>query len=129
MNTFLDILPFQYIENLDNLKRLLQLKLNDHMIEKIEKLDHLTHLRELHLAKNKITKIEGLDCLVRLQVLNLSGNLIEHLPPGVFKKLKELQAFHVAHNQLTSVSRESSIRELFSILKIVLNLHCLQKPT
>lgn len=74
------------------------------MIEKIEKLDSLTQLRELHLANNCIPKIEGLDCLVHLTVLNLNGNLIETLPAPVFKKLKELQTFHVAHNKLGSVS-------------------------
>ena len=74
------------------------------MIEKIEKLDHLTQLRELHLANNCIPKIEGLDCLVHLTVLNLNGNLIETLPAPVFKKLKELQTFHIAHNRIGSVS-------------------------
>ena len=76
------------------------------MIEKIEKLDHLTQLRELHLANNCIPKIEGLDCLVHLTVLNLNGNLIETLPAPVFKKLKELQAFHIAHNRIGSVSTQ-----------------------
>lgn len=76
------------------------------MIEKIEKLDHLTQLRELHLANNCIPKIEGLDCLVHLTVLNLNGNLIETLPAPVFKKLKELQAFHIAHNRIGSVSAQ-----------------------
>ena len=102
------LLFFQYIENLENLKKLLQLTLNNHMIEKIEKLDHLTQLRELHLANNCIPKIEGLDCLVHLTVLNLNGNLIETLPAPVFKKLKELQAFHVAHNRIGSVSIHSN---------------------
>lgn len=74
------------------------------MIEKIEKLDHLTPLRELHLANNCISKIEGVDCLVHLTVLNLNGNLIETLPAPVFKKLRELQAFHIANNRLASVS-------------------------
>ena len=74
------------------------------MIEKIERLDHLTQLRELHLANNCIPKIEGLDCLVHLTVLNLNGNLIENLPAPLFKKLRELQAFHIAHNKLGSVS-------------------------
>jgi len=78
------------------------------MIEKIEKLDHLTQLRELHLANNCIPKIEGLDCLVHLTVLNLNGNLIETLPAPVFKKLKELQAFHIAHNRIGSVSIHSN---------------------
>lgn len=77
------------------------------MIEKIEKLDHMTQLRELHLANNCIPKIEGLDCLVHLTVLNLNGNLIETLPASVFKKLKELQAFHIAHNRIGSVSTQS----------------------
>ena len=80
------------------------LNLNNHMIEKIERLDNLTQLRELHLASNCISKIEGLDCLVHLTVLNLSGNLIESLPSSLFKKLRELQVFHIAHNKLGSVS-------------------------
>ena len=80
------------------------LNLNNHMIEKIERLDNLTQLRELHLASNCISKIEGLDCLVRLTVLNLSGNLIESLPSSLFKKLRELRVFHIAHNKLGSVS-------------------------
>ena len=74
------------------------------MIEKIERLDNLTQLRELHLASNCISKIEGLDCLVHLTVLNLSGNLIESLPSSLFKKLRELQVFHITHNKLGSVS-------------------------
>jgi len=77
------------------------------MIEKIEKLDHLTQLRELHLANNCISKIEGLDCLVHLSVLNLNGNSIETLPAPVFKKLKELQTFHIAHNRIGSVSTQT----------------------
>ena len=94
----------QYIENLENMRKLLQLNLNNHMIEKIEKLDHLTQLRELHLANNCISKIEGLDFLVHLTVLNLNGNMIKNLPAPLFKKLRELQSFHIAHNRLASVS-------------------------
>ena len=94
----------QYIENLENLRKLLHLNLNNHMIEKIEKLDHLTQLRELHLANNCIPRIEGLDFLVHLTVLNLNGNMIETLPGPLFKKLRELQTFHIAHNKLGSVS-------------------------
>ena len=92
---------------MENLKKLLHLNLNYHMIEKIEKLDHLTQLRELHLANNCIPKIEGLDCLVHLTVLNLNGNLIETLPAQVFKKLKELQSFHIARNRIGSVSKQT----------------------
>lgn len=99
------LFPFQYIENLENLRKLLHLNLNNHMIEKMEKLDHLTQLRELHLANNCISKIEGLDLLVHLTVLNLNRNLIKSLPAPLFKKLRELQKFHIAHNQLGSVSK------------------------
>ncbi|KAJ7378122.1 hypothetical protein OS493_024787 [Desmophyllum pertusum] len=102
----------KYIENLENLRKLLHLTLNNHMIEKIEKLDHLTQLRELHLANNCIPKIEGVDCLVHLTVLNLNGNLIETLPAPVFKKLKELQAFHIAHNRLGSHIEVTKLRPL-----------------
>ena len=90
------------------------------MIEKIEKLDHLTPLRELHLANNCISKIEGVDCLVHLTVLNLNGNLIETLPAPVFKKLRELQAFHIANNRLASVSSIEPFINLMSRLYVFL---------
>jgi len=102
----------KYIENLENLRKLLQLNLNNHMIEKIEKLDHLTQLRELHLANNGISKIEGLDFLVHLTVLNLSGNMIEYLPAPLFKKLRELQSFLIAHNRLASLIEVTKLRPL-----------------
>ena len=100
---------FQYLENLDGLKKLRVLSVSNHMVEKMEKLDKLTQLRELDLSYNCISKIEGLDSLVHLQVLNLSGNGIEHIPAGLFKKLREVQAFHIAHNRLDSVSMCSEV--------------------
>lgn len=95
---------FQYIENLENLPKLQVLHISNHTISKIEKLDKLTQLRELNLAKNNISKIEGLENLTRLQKLNLSRNEITHLPGGLMRKLKELQVFYIAHNNIESVS-------------------------
>ena len=94
---------FQYIENLDRLKRLQVLILSNNIIEKIEKLDKLLKLRELDLSNNCIVKIEGLENLTNLQVLNVSGNLIEHIPIWMGKRLKSLRAFHIGRNRLESV--------------------------
>jgi len=86
------------------------------MIEKIERLDKLIQLRELNLSKNKISKIEGLENLTRLQKLNLSSNDIKSLPSGLFRKLRELQVFYIAHNKIESVS--TNRRYNVTIMKI-----------
>ena len=97
------LFSFQYIENLDRMKRLQVLILSNNIIEKIEKLDKLLKLKELNLSMNCITKIEGLENLTNLQLLNLTGNLIEHIPIWIGKRLKSLRAFHIGRNKLESV--------------------------
>ena len=94
---------FQYIENLDRMKRLQVLNLSNNIIERVEKLDKLLKLKELNLSMNCITKIEGLENLTNLQLLNLTGNLIEHIPIWIGKRLKSLRAFHIGRNKLESV--------------------------
>ena len=97
-------LCFQYIENLEKLKKLRALNLGHNMIEKIEKLEKLPRLQELNLEDNNIKKIEGIETLGNLQTLNLSGNNLETLPAPVFRRLQRIQDLRLANNKLTSVS-------------------------
>lgn len=95
---------WQYIENLDKLKKLQQLNLSNNMIEKMERLDKCLKLRELNLSYNLLTKIEGLENLMYLQVLNLTGNKIQHIPVWLAKRLRALRTLHLGKNNLQSVS-------------------------
>lgn len=97
-------LLFQYIENLEKLKKLYTLNLSCNIIEKLEKLDKLTRLRDLNLSYNNISKLENLETLTNLHVLNVTGNQIENIPIWVGKKLKALKVFKIAKNQLRTVS-------------------------
>ena len=98
------LLWFQYIENLDKLRKLQVLNLSNNMIERIEKLDKLVRLRELNIAHNCISRLEGIEHLMGLQVLNVSGNDIEHIPAWLPKKLQSLRTFRISDNKLASVS-------------------------
>ena len=95
---------WQYIENLDKLKKLQQLNLSNNMIEKMERLDKCLKLRELNLSYNLLTKIEGLENLMYLQVLNLTGNKIQHIPVWLAKRLRALRTLHLGKNNLQSVN-------------------------
>ena len=115
---YISLFVFQYIENLDRMKRLQVLNLSNNIIERVEKLDKLLKLKELNLSMNCITKIEGLENLTNLQLLNLTGNLIEHIPIWIGKRLKSLRAFHIGRNKLESV-RMRSVEAVFEC-KIVI---------
>ena len=65
------------IDNLNGLKMLTKLQLDNNNISKIENISHLVNLTWLDLSFNKITKIEGLDKLDKLVDLSLFNNQIQ----------------------------------------------------
>ncbi|KAM3923023.1 leucine-rich repeat-containing protein 46 [Leptodactylus fuscus] len=67
------------LKNLEMVKEVQSLYLQENQIKNIENVDVLKNLRFLNLSWNKVEKIQNLWCLTNLQVLDLSHNLIKKL--------------------------------------------------
>nr|CAH7726617.1 unnamed protein product [Callosobruchus chinensis] len=81
------------------MRSLTKLQLNNNYIEKIENLDMLVNLKELDLSFNRVAKIENLDTLVNLEKLCLYDNIIEKLEN--MDTLKNLTILSIGKNQIS----------------------------
>jgi Leucine-rich repeat (LRR) protein len=118
------------IENLDSLKNLTELYLDNNQIEKIENLDSLKTLRHLVLSYNKIEKLENLDKLTNLKLLSLSYNKIEKLEN--LDSLKNLTELYLDNNQIEKIENLDSLKNLIHLdlesnqIKVIENLDSLK---
>ncbi|XP_056404240.1 leucine-rich repeat-containing protein 46 [Hyla sarda] len=67
------------LKNLEMVKEVKNLYLQENQIKKIENLDVLQNLRFLSLSWNRVEEIQNLRCLKNLQFLDISHNLIKNL--------------------------------------------------
>lgn len=98
-------LSFQNIfkmENLETLRNLVKLQLDNNVIQEIDGIAHLVHLEWLDLSFNNITSIKGLETLVRLTDLSLYNNCITKLEN--LDTLKQLQVWCVGADSSQRVS-------------------------
>lgn len=106
------------ISNLDNLKSLEVLRLDNNMIMKIEGLDSLVNIKWLDLSFNFITQIEGLNKLVNLTDLSLFANQITEVNGGLDENRK-LNVLSLGKNLI------SNAKEMTLYLKKFTNLQAL----
>ncbi|KAF1318095.1 Leucine-rich repeat-containing protein 48, partial [Globisporangium splendens] len=88
------------MENLETLRNLVKLQLDNNVIQEIDGIAHLVHLEWLDLSFNNITAIKGLDTLVKLTDLSLYNNCIAKLEN--LDTLKKFQVLSVGNNSLTT---------------------------
>ncbi|KAL4095037.1 hypothetical protein PRIC1_008415 [Phytophthora ramorum] len=96
-------LSFQNIfkmENLETLRHLVKLQLDNNVLQEIDGIGHLVHLEWLDLSFNNISSINGLENLVELTDLSLYNNCISKLEN--LDTLKELQVLSIGNNSLPS---------------------------
>ncbi|KAE9301932.1 hypothetical protein PF008_g22613 [Phytophthora fragariae] len=96
-------LSFQNVfkmENLETLRHLVKLQLDNNVLQEIDGIGHLVHLKWLDLSFNNISSIKGLDNLVQLTDLSLYNNCIAKLEN--LDTLKELQVLSIGNNLLPS---------------------------
>ncbi|KAG7382897.1 Dynein regulatory complex subunit 3 [Phytophthora pseudosyringae] len=96
-------LSFQNIfkmENLETLRHLVKLQLDNNVLQEIDGIGHLVHLEWLDLSFNNISTINGLEKLVKLTDLSLYNNCIAKLEN--LDTLKELQVLSIGNNLLPS---------------------------
>lgn len=67
------------LQNLEMVREVQSLYLQENQIRKIENIDFLKNLRFLSLSWNRVEKIQNLRCLTNLQFLDISHNLIKRL--------------------------------------------------
>ncbi|KAL7679824.1 putative leucine-rich repeat domain superfamily [Plasmopara halstedii] len=111
-------LSFQSIfrmENLETLRYLVRLQLDNNVLEEIDGIGHLTHLKWLDLSFNNISAIKGLENLVELTDLSLYNNNISKLENlDTLKKLQVYDVLSIGNNLLQSTEG-------------LLHLKCLEK--
>lgn len=96
-------LSFQNIfkmENLETLRNLVKLQLDNNVIQEIDGIAHLVHLEWLDLSFNNVTAIKGLETLVELTDLSLYNNCITKIEN--LDTLKKLQVLSLGNNSLTT---------------------------
>ncbi|KAG6577882.1 Leucine-rich repeat-containing protein 48 [Phytophthora cinnamomi] len=96
-------LSFQNVfkmENLETLRHLVKLQLDNNVLQEIDGIGHLVHLEWLDLSFNNISAIKGLENLVKLTDLSLYNNCISKLEN--LDTLKELQVLSIGNNMLPS---------------------------
>ncbi|KAJ0399193.1 hypothetical protein ATCC90586_000035 [Pythium insidiosum] len=106
------------IANLETLRGLVRLQLDNNVIQEIEGIGHLVHLEWLDLSFNNLTSIKGLESLARLTDLSLYNNNIaklEHLDA-----LKRLQVLSIGNNAIATTDGLLYLKTLESLR--VLNL-------
>lgn len=105
------------VENLNGLKSLRKLKLDNNFIERIENLEHLRTLEWLDLSFNRITTIEGLSTLTQLSDLSLFSNQIEHIGTGL-DNLTKLNVLSLGDNKISTLDEVKTLRK-FKHLRLV----------
>ncbi|DAZ96093.1 TPA: hypothetical protein N0F65_000641 [Lagenidium giganteum] len=88
------------IDNLETLRNLVKLQLDNNVIQEIEGIGHLVQLEWLDLSFNNISNIKGLDTLVNLTDLSLYNNCISKLEN--LEALRKLQVLSVGNNSLAT---------------------------
>lgn len=97
------------IANLDGLRSLHTLQLDNNTIEKIENLDHLSNLTWLDLSFNNLQEITGLEHLTKLTDLTLFNNAISSL--SGLETLSNLNVLSIGNNKLGDVKEIKMLRE------------------
>jgi len=122
-----DIIPLQYMTNLEelymsfnpkisdltplsDLKNLKRLSLHFAQISDIEPLSELTNLVELNLGGNNISDLTPLSSLTKLTILRLPSNQISDLTP--LSNLTKLTELSLAENQISDLMPLSSLTNL-----------------
>ncbi|GLE00572.1 hypothetical protein PINS_up009329 [Pythium insidiosum] len=88
------------IDNLETLRHLVRLQLDNNVIQEIEGIGHLVHLEWLDLSFNNITAIKGLESLTRLTDLSLYNNNIARLEN--LDALTRLQVLSIGNNAIAT---------------------------
>ncbi|CEG37412.1 Protein phosphatase 1, regulatory subunit, and related proteins [Plasmopara halstedii] len=98
-------LSFQSIfrmENLETLRYLVRLQLDNNVLEEIDAikgLENLVELTDLSLYNNNISKLENLDTLKKLQVLSIGNNLLQSTEGLLHLKcLEKLRVLNLSGN-------------------------------
>ena len=102
------------IDNLQGLKSLTYLCLDNNKIPEITNIDHLVNLTWLDLSFNRITEIKGLDTLTKLKDLTLFNNFITEV--SGLDHQHGLHTLSLGNNKIGSLDQISKLRE-FTQLK------------
>ena len=97
------------IDNLNGLKSLTTLKLDNNIISTIENLDHLVNLTWLDLSFNNISKISGLEALTKLTDLTLFNNSISTF--SGLEGLTNLNVLSIGNNNIGDVKEIRGLRQ------------------
>ena len=97
------------IDNLNGLKTLTTLKLDNNIISTIENLDHLVNLTWLDLSFNNISKISGLEALTKLTDLTLFNNSISTF--SGLEGLTNLNVLSIGNNNIGDVKEIRGLRQ------------------
>nr|CAI5846272.1 unnamed protein product [Callosobruchus analis] len=109
------------------MQSLTKLQLNNNYIEKIENLDMLINLKELDLSFNRIAKIENLDALVNLEKLCLYDNIIEKIEN--MDTLKNLTILSIGKNQISDSENVLYLRKFDKLTSLNMALNpCAEAP-
>lgn len=114
------------IENLDVLRSLKKLQLDNNALTKIEGLTAVPHLEWLDLSFNRIKKIEGIAHLTRLTDLSLYSNDIS-VVEGL-DTLTALQYLSLGNNALANINTVLAFRSLPALEALTLEGNPLCKP-
>ena len=102
------------IDNLQGLKSLTYLCLDNNKIPEITNIDHLVNLTWLDLSFNCITEIKGLETLTKLKDLTLFNNFITEV--SGLNNQKGLHTLSLGNNKIEKLDQISKLRE-FTQLK------------
>ncbi|XP_018579959.1 protein phosphatase 1 regulatory subunit 42-like [Anoplophora glabripennis] len=109
------------IENLNFFPNLTSLYLQNNKIEKIENLEGLVKLRKLYIGRNKISVLEGLETLKNVEELHIEKQCLPDNTPlfldprTIFSLSESLCVLNISHNNLTSLSYLSPLKNLVII--------------
>ena len=104
------------IDNLNGLRMLNTLKLDNNIIGNIENLDHLVNLTWLDLSFNNIKRITGLESLTKLTDLTLFNNSISTF--SGLEGLTNLNVLSIGNNDINDVKEIRGLRQ-FSNLNVL----------
>ncbi len=102
------------IDNLQGLKCLTYLCLDNNKIQEITNIDHLVHLTWLDLSFNRIAEIKGLETLVKLKDLTLFNNFITEV--SGLDNQKGLHTLSLGNNKIEKLDQIAKLRS-FAQLK------------
>ncbi len=106
----LNISDLNDIYNLENLKTIKFLDLQDNDINSISLLEKISSLKSLNLCNNKISEINGLHNFKSLEELNLSDNEIINITG--LENLKNLKILHLTSNKIENIQGLENLTNL-----------------